>query len=250
MQSITPNRELELTSGAKPFKRLTDSTSFQSHDDQFENLDMSTRNADIDPRNELAEVVDANTKTPLRCRFPDCPEDREFVSSFTTSANQLTVVRKHEGKHNKPYTCNVLGCKHPRFGDKGGLDRHRREVHGDKTHCCPISSCKRHIKGFPRKYNLFKHQKLWHPGQSPNSALAVIRTSEARINLEGEGMEEAQVQDEEASSPEMTITSDLTVTGSGKVQEKLRDLLALRAEIDLDIEALKRALNILEGSSL
>jgi hypothetical protein len=83
MQSITPNPELELTSGAKPFKRLTDSTSFQSHDDQFENLDMSTRNADIDPRNELAEVVEANTKTPLRCRFPDCPEDREF---FTESA--------------------------------------------------------------------------------------------------------------------------------------------------------------------
>lgn len=63
-------------------------------------------------------------------------------------------------------------------------------------------------------------------------------------------MEEVQVQDEEASSPEMTITSDLTVTGNGKVQEKLRELLALRAEIDLDIEALKRAMNILEGSSL
>jgi hypothetical protein len=176
------------------------------------------------------------------------------VSSFTTSAYQLTVVRKHEGKHSKPYTCNVLGCKHPRFGDKGGLDRHKREVHGEKTHCCPIPSCKRHIKGFPRKYNLYKHQKNCHPGQSPNSALAVIRSSGAHINLEGEGMEEMQVQDEEASSPEMTITSDLItsdliITGSGKIQEKLRELLELRAEIDLDIEVLKRAANILEGSS-
>jgi len=62
-------------------------------------------------------------------------------------------------------------------------------------------------------------------------------------------MEEVQVQDEEASSPEMTITSDLIVTGSGKLLEKLRELLALRAEIDLDIEVLKRAANILEGSS-
>jgi hypothetical protein len=62
-------------------------------------------------------------------------------------------------------------------------------------------------------------------------------------------MEEVQVQDEEASPPEMTITSDLIVTGSGKLQEKLRELLALRAEIDSDIEALKRAANILEGSS-
>ena len=61
---------------------------------------------------------------------------------------------------------------------------------------------------------------------------------------------ELQVQDEEASSSEMTITSDSTVTGSGSpVQEKLRELLALRVEIDLDIEALKRAVNILEGSS-
>jgi hypothetical protein len=58
-------------------------------------------------------------------------------------------------------------------------------------------------------------------------------------------MEEVQVQDEEASSPEMTNTSDLIVTGSGKLQEKLRELLALRADIDLDIEALKRAVNIL-----
>jgi hypothetical protein len=171
------------------------------------------------------------------------------ASSFTTSVYQLTVVRKHEGKHNKPYTCNWLGCKHPRFGDKGGLDRHKREVHGEKTHCCPISSCKRHIKGFPRKYNLYKHQKNCHPGQSPNSALAVIRSSGAHINLEGEGMEEVQVQDEEASSPEMTIASDLIVTSSGKLQEQLRELLGLRAEIDLDIEALKRAANILEGSS-
>ena len=62
-------------------------------------------------------------------------------------------------------------------------------------------------------------------------------------------MEEVQVQDEEASSPEMTITSDLIITGSGKIQEKLRELLELRAEIDLDIEVLKRAANILEGSS-
>jgi hypothetical protein len=58
-------------------------------------------------------------------------------------------------------------------------------------------------------------------------------------------MEEVQVQNEEASSPEMTNTSDLIVTGSGKLQEKLRELLALRAEIDLDIEALKRAVNII-----
>jgi hypothetical protein len=62
-------------------------------------------------------------------------------------------------------------------------------------------------------------------------------------------MEEVQVQDEEASSPEMTIASDLIVTSSGKLQEQLRELLGLRAEIDLDIEALKRAANILEGSS-
>jgi hypothetical protein len=62
-------------------------------------------------------------------------------------------------------------------------------------------------------------------------------------------MEGVQVQDEETSSPEMTITGDLVVTGSGKLLEKLRELLALRAEIDLDIEVLKRAANILEGSS-
>jgi hypothetical protein len=83
MQGMTPNLELELTSAAKPFKKVTSSTSFQSHVDLFGDPDMRTTNADIDPRNELAEVVEASTKTPLRCRFPDCPENREF---FTESA--------------------------------------------------------------------------------------------------------------------------------------------------------------------
>jgi hypothetical protein len=83
MQSMTPDLALELTSAAKTVKKLTGSTSFQSHFHLFRDPDMRTINADIDPRNELAEVVEANTKTPLRCWFPDCPEDREF---FTESA--------------------------------------------------------------------------------------------------------------------------------------------------------------------
>jgi hypothetical protein len=81
MQSITPDLELELTSAAKTFKKkLTGSASFQTHFDLLGDPDMRTANADTDPRNELAEVVEANSKTPLRCWFPDCPEDREFFS--------------------------------------------------------------------------------------------------------------------------------------------------------------------------
>jgi hypothetical protein len=43
-------------------------------------------------------------------------------------------------------------------------DRHKREVHEPtKLRCCPVVTCKRHTKGFPRKYNLFEHMKRCHP---------------------------------------------------------------------------------------
>lgn len=53
------------------------------------------------------------------------------------------------------------------------------------------------------------------------------------------------------SSPEMAITGDVTKFGSGKLQERLERLCALRVEfksniveLDGDIEALKRTLDI------
>jgi len=176
--------------------------------------------------------------TRLRCTFPDCSQDHDFPTE--------SALRKHEEKHSKPYICQVPNCKHPRFGDKGGLDRHRREVHGSKTYCCPNASCKRHTKGFPRKYNLFEHQKRCHPTTS-----ASMQRSLNRTHFDGVVPEELGRGDEEPSSPEMTITGDVARFGSGKLQERLERLCALRVEfksniveLDGDIEALKRTLDV------
>lgn len=151
------------------------------------------------------------------------------------------MFRKHEDKHKKPYLCAVPGCRHPRFGDKGGLDRHKREVHGSKIYRCPITSCKGNTKGFARKYNLFEHQKRCHPGLP-------IRTSRQSAVVEREGLEEAQDRDVEASSPDTMGVGDVPASGSRRLHEKIRALEALRIEIDRDIETLKRTVDILEVS--
>jgi hypothetical protein len=125
----------------------------------------------------------AGYRPELRCSVLECSQDRKFSSesalrsahspSTTNLMPALTHFSKHEAKHSKPYICQVLNCKHTRFGDKGGLGRHNREVHGSQTHCCPITSCNRHVRGFPRKYNLFEHQKRCHSSQSPNFGTAI-----------------------------------------------------------------------------
>ncbi|KAE9365486.1 hypothetical protein N431DRAFT_353530 [Stipitochalara longipes BDJ] len=191
----------------------------------------------LDISTELSELG-GKTKE-LKCNFPDCSED-----IFST----YPALRKHLNKHYKPYHCTIPGCKNPQFGDKGGLDRHTREVHGSKRHYCPITSCKRHRTGFPRKYNLFEHQKRCHPSQSPNPLPSALRPSRDQTPSRNESMEDVQKLDDEVSSPELSVTGGLSTAGGGKVQAKLRALLALRAEIDRDIETLKKTVDILDES--
>ncbi|CZR66696.1 uncharacterized protein PAC_16597 [Phialocephala subalpina] len=182
-----------------------------------------------------APIESGNTagyKPKLRCSVPECSQDNEFPSE--------SALRKHEAKHSKPYICQVPNCKHTRFGDKSGLDRHNREVHGSQTHYCPITSCKRHVRGFPRKYNLFEHQKRCHSSQSPNLAPPSILRQQNHTNDSRKGQQESY---EGRSSPEM-------VTGSGRrLREKLENLYKTRAEIEVDIEALKRSLDLLGEDS-
>lgn len=202
-------------------------------------LDMSTANPDFDVPTDSIETAGAETQ--LRCRFPSCSEDRDFPTESS--------LRKHQDKHSKPYLCGVPGCKHPRFGDKGGLDRHTREVHGTQSYRCPITSCRRYTKGFPRKYNLFEHQKRCHPGQSQNPSMLSARISRDRTRFHHEGFEEGRDGDEEASSSETMGTGDMAGTGSGRLHEKLIRLYAEKAELDRNIEALKRTMDMMGDSS-
>jgi hypothetical protein len=154
-----------------------------------------------------------------------------------------------ESADSKPYVCQVPGCKHPNFGDKGGLDRHKREVHGSKTYYCPITLCKRHTKGFARKYNLFEHQKRCHSGQSPITTQPLTQRSQNHVSFDCEGTEGGLCSDGEALSPEMTINKDAVMANGGRLREELERLYTLRVELDSDIAALKRTLHIFGMSS-
>ncbi|KAH7330054.1 hypothetical protein BKA65DRAFT_480217 [Rhexocercosporidium sp. MPI-PUGE-AT-0058] len=191
----------------------------------------------------------AGYRPELRCSVPECSQDRKFPSESalrsvysptTNLMSALTHFRKHEAKHSKPYICQVPNCTHTRFGDKGGLDRHNREVHGSRTHCCPITSCKRHVRGFPRKYNLFEHQKRCHSSQSLNLAPPSILRQQNHSSNSMRGQQE---------SYEGGSSSEMVTGGGGRLREKLENLYKMRAEIEVDIEALKRSLDLLGEDS-
>ncbi|KAI9801974.1 MAG: hypothetical protein M1825_003029 [Sarcosagium campestre] len=80
-------------------------------------------------------------------------------------------------RHTRPYKCDRTGCDAPAFGDAGGLFRHQREVHKTRDddrpiteYICPIASCPRNTRGFPRRWNLVEHQRRVHRLDKPASS--------------------------------------------------------------------------------
>lgn len=166
---------------------------------------------------------------------------------------KLTDSRRHIDKHIRPYICKDLLCKGRDFGDKGGLSRHQKEVHGinnPKIYLCPVRTCKRHQKGFPRKYNLFDHQKRRHPQPStplpaPSQILRQLgeETRESNTN-EGPGDDTRR----EAAMVDYS-SANLTI-GEGELRAKLQNLHAVRMELDGDILTLEKALGIIGDTYL
>jgi hypothetical protein len=148
-------------------------------------------------------------------------------------------------------------CAGKNFGDKGGLDRHKREVHESPAYTCPIPFCPRNKKGFGRKYNLWEHQKRRHRLQTPglhrvrsNTFEELSESEDATQRLRYDGLRYDN--DEEANGE---IVGRIAVTHKGEanteqgLKSKLRDLLDLRAELDEDIMSLQKALRIIGGAS-
>jgi hypothetical protein len=172
----------------------------------------------------------AGYRPELRCSVPECSQDRKFPSESalrsvhspptTGLMPALTHFRKHKAKHSKPYICQVPNCKHTRFGDKGGLDRHTREVRGSQTHCCPITSCKRYVRGFPRKYNLVEHLKRCHSSQSPNLAPPSILRQQNHTSESMNGQQE---------SYDGGASLEMVTGGGGRLREKLENLYKMFA---------------------
>ncbi|MCJ1264107.1 hypothetical protein MMC22_003978 [Lobaria immixta] len=96
-----------------------------------------------------------------RCHLPQCAHRKPFRND--------SEMRRHMATHTRPFACKENACASKPFGDKAGLMRHLREVHGQQvqgqapqTFMCPEPNCKRHRRGFPREYNMLEHHRRLH----------------------------------------------------------------------------------------
>lgn len=85
---------------------------------------------------------------------------------------QLPDSDAKETKPTRPYSCKAPVCAIKPSGDKAGLIRHGREVHGVQAEggpvsefFCLIAGCKRGRNSFSRRYNPDQHYRRTH-GQS------------------------------------------------------------------------------------
>jgi hypothetical protein len=165
----------------------------------------------------------------------------------------LKDCRRHQDKHSRPYHCHYGSCNRKSFGDKGGLDRHIREVHGSQVYKCPVLSCKRNKRGFHRSYNLLMHQKKAHsshasePFASRSNTLDEMSKGEIKSPTpQHQGRVESPDGEEIGSGQ---IRGDTNVDIGRDLRMKLQALLVIRAELDEDIGSMERALCIMCGES-
>lgn len=155
-------------------------------------------------------------------------------------------------KHTRPYACHNPACIDVDFGDKAGLRRHERERHGTVKFCCPISSCKKHVKGFARKRNLDLHVKTCHPvlagrgGLRETLAEDGFSESSKMVGDEevGEGEEEMRSEALPESHKRSSVESTSLHVKLRELEVEKRELEICQSRVDEDILALKRVLRI------
>ncbi|PMD28955.1 hypothetical protein L207DRAFT_642762 [Hyaloscypha variabilis F] len=110
----------------------------------------------VSPQGTNMEVPANLYIPPFTCKWKGCS-----AKAFTRKSD----LRKHWERHTKPYVCQELGCNAITFGDKASLRRHETEKHAKhdaKRYLCPVESCPRASKGFPRKRNRDAHLTTHH----------------------------------------------------------------------------------------
>ncbi|KAK0116290.1 hypothetical protein ONS95_013312 [Cadophora gregata] len=188
---------------------------------------------------------DMSPATPRTCQWAGCPDKRVF--------RQESAFRRHMNKHERPYKCTTSNCKAREFTNPGDLKRHQRTVHSKGAFFCPISSCKRHARGFGRKDNRDEHLKRVHSqdvpptsdspeSQTPDSE-GDIR--EAGISVTDEIVLGVSVEGLQRRTPSLTASK---LPWVAKLQElkgaKAAAIAKVNSRFDKDIEALERVLSL------
>ncbi|KAM3075380.1 hypothetical protein ACMFMF_006055 [Clarireedia jacksonii] len=194
---------------------------------------------------ELTNESSLNNDSPLKCTFPACPRQEPFPNRSTlqyelSPLSELDQVidlspRKHIDRHTRPFTCNNEDCAHLKFADKGGLSRHQREVHGSMTYSCPVTTCRRHKRGFPRKWNLQEHQRKLHStsAQSYNNEQDSDDATAPQL---------AQKQHDTAFDGHELNHHDTGMTRDDKIKEMIRHLQQEKSKIEIRIMTLEAVL--------
>ncbi|KAI1941790.1 hypothetical protein LOZ66_001271 [Ophidiomyces ophidiicola] len=103
-----------------------------------------------------------STKSSFACEISEC----DWVGKTRSE------LKKHTDRHEKPYKCDISGCKRSQgFATPNDLDRHRKSVHGilpthgtDKVFRCFVRNCSKALKVWPRADNFRQHLTRVHKG--------------------------------------------------------------------------------------
>jgi hypothetical protein len=80
-------------------------------------------------------------------------------------SSHLTCYSKHLESTLRTNICRHAGCNGAQFSSKAVLTRHEKETHGmheASVYKCPVSTCERHARTFPREYNMLDHIQRVH----------------------------------------------------------------------------------------
>ncbi|CZR69581.1 uncharacterized protein PAC_19481 [Phialocephala subalpina] len=175
-----------------------------------------------------------------KCQYPNCPETRIF--------KQDSVFKQHL----RPYKCPIPTCTVTPFATPGDLKRHEREVHSTPTFTCPITSCRRHRRGFGRKDNLVQHLQRVHDQEVDG----MTSSSPPALNLDGGFSNKDSftglgrvISNSNTTSTDLLITSMSSPSEKTTLMAKLQQLemekVKAMAKFDGDIAALKRVLSFM-----
>lgn len=155
---------------------------------------------------------------------------------------RMSELERHKLRHTRPFACPEQDCHVMSFGDKAGLQRHCREVHGHDEngfpvprYRCPKRNCKRNRRGFPRQSNMIEHYRRIHSGSS-SKTIGVLSPREL-----ADACDSADIPPENAAAEETnsSVATCSTPTPFDNVSDSALQG-CLRQQLELELRKLHR----------